>query len=950
MPSGCLSLFFADQILDKLPSLEEDEQLISPALKHELGKLKKVLSAVRATVLHAEGSRQRNKGLKCELYVDELCKVDFYFLENELCKVDFLVKELFCWVRETKRERERSVVVMPMLRRNLRNTTFTNLFLTNSPMKPFQMDIRWRREELEKYGGYVFDGFANISDRIKSGEEISIDSFGGDTEGETSSGKNKDQIIQSLIPPFPIWGRQNELLKSIGRRLLFENDDDDPDDVAINTLTNIFYFKYSSFFELGRREQVNMIFPERVINDLSTRLMQRYALLPLPVKYCFDYCSLFPRDYVIEVPLLLKLWMAQGFAVDEDMGRRYFEDLLARGFFQQLESDMLETTKCRMDSHAFALSAITSGSRYVLMRSDGQNYIPDAFHVSFDFHLYSQRQIPSDIIGRDFELIRSFLLPCQIKSKSDRGMIDPKKIHNIISPRHDSGSESVSDLLISKLDSLRSLDVHDLAIQSLPDYIDRLKHLRYLDVSRNPDIKLLPDSITKLWHLQTLKLSSCFGLRELPKDVKNLIHLRHLEIEGCFNLRYMPPHLGQLTNLQTLSQFVLNDDVRSAHDRKYCSQLKELGRLNSLRGELKIKNLSSIIAQDSAREAAALGDKQHLQSLTLEWGVGKGTSDQYKSQLEDLEPHQNLKELSLNDYRGVNLSSWLLSGNHVQLIKLALRRCHKCKVLPNVHFPALKSLVLDDMAVLEYIEDLFPSLQELWLTELPELKGWREVEVHEKPTFSCLSKLIIQDCPKLVSMPLFPTLEEELMLDSTSLKPFQETLALKNQASPPLSKLKNLCFVGTEELDDNRDHVIPWEALTSLRSLKLDHLPNLSRLPKGIQHLTSLQELSIWRCKMKVLPNWINNLKSLEKLAIWVCPKFKSLPQGISGLTSLKTLDIEDCPILLQRCQKATGADWDKIAHIPNKPSGVKIQPDDREDEFASSGRIYKYIIIINHH
>ncbi|KAL5540750.1 hypothetical protein UlMin_044073 [Ulmus minor] len=922
MASGCLSLFFADQILDKLPSLEEDEQLISPALKDELGKLKNSVSAVRAAFLCAEHSRQWDKGL---------ADGDFIFsLENYLCRVDLLVNELFCWVRETKRERERSVVVMPMLRRNLRNTTFTNLFLTNSPMKPFQKEMKKRREWLEERAGFVFDGFANTSDRIKSGEEISIDSFGGDTEGETSSGKNKDEVIQSLIPRSAFRGWQKELLKSIGRRLLFENDDDDPDDVAINTLTNIFYFKYSSFYLwgslLGWEGEVNLIFPERVLNDLSTRLMQRYALLPFPLKYCFDYCSLFPRDYVIEVPLLLKLWMAQGFAVDEDVGCRYFEELLNAGFFQQLESDVLETTKCRMDSHASALSAITSGSRYLLLRSDGRNYIEGAFHVSLDFHLYSQRQIPGRMISlgddwRASELIRSFLLPCQLKSKSDRGMIDPKKIHNIIFPDNDSERESVSDFLISKLDGLRALELQDLAIQSLPDYIDRLKNLRYLDVSRNPDIKLLPDSITKLWHLQTLKLSSCFGLRELPKDVKNLIHLRHLEIEGCFNLRYMPPHLGQLTNLQTLSQFVLNDDIRSAQDRKYCSQLKELGKLNSLRGELKIKNLSSIIAQDGACKDAALGDKQHLQSLTFEWGVGKGTSDQYKSQLEDLKPHQNLKELSLNDYWGVNLSSWLLSGNHVQLFKFTLRRCHKCKVLPNVHLPTLKSLVLDDMAALEYIEELFPSLQELWLTELPKLKGWR-VEVHEKSSFCCLFKLIIQDCPELVSIPLFPTLEEELMLDTTSLKPFKETLTMektqKNPVSPPLSKLKKLSLVDIDELKESIADEIPWGALTSLSVLKLDCLTNLDKLPSKLQHLTNLKELHIWRCKMTVLPEWIKDLQSLDKLAIWVCPYMKSLPEGIRSLSPLKTLEIEDCPTLLQRCEKETGADWDKIKHIPN--------------------------------
>ncbi|KAL5543392.1 hypothetical protein UlMin_007176 [Ulmus minor] len=859
-----------------------------------------------------------------------------------------------------------------MLRRNLRNTSFNSLFLTK-PIRPFQKEIKEVRERLEYYGRCVFGhGFDNFLDRIKSGEEISIDSFGGDTEGETSSGKNKDEVIQSLIPPFVTAHSVKELLKSIARRLLFQNDDD-PDDVAINTLTNIFYFKYSSFYH---EVDVNIIDPERVINDISVTWLQSYCNLPLHLKYCFDYCSLFPRDYVIEVPLLLKLWMAQGFIADEDVGRRYFEVLLAGGFFEKVESDMLETTKCRMDSHAFALSAFTSGSRYVLLRSDGRNYIPWTFHVSCDFHLHSERQIPTKLFERRWrfnELIRSFLLPCQLKSKSDRGMIDPKKIYNIISPHKDSdedlGRESVSDLLISKLEGLHALELHDLGIQSLPDYIDRLKHLRYLDVSRNPDIKLLPNSITNLFNLQTLKLSSCSGLRELPKDMKNLIHLRHLEIEGCYNLRYMPPHLGQLTNLQTLSQFVLNDDVRSAEDQKYCSQLKELGRLNSFRGELKIKNLSSILTKDGACKAAALSEK-HLQSLTLEWGVGKGTSDQYESQLEDLKPHQNLKELSLNDYWGVNLSSWLHSGNHVQLIKLALRRCHKCKVFPNVHLPTLKSLVLDDMAALEYIEDLFRSLQELWLTELPELKGWREVEVHDKPTFSCLSKLIIQDCPKLVSMPLFPTLEEELMLDSTNLKPFQETLRMektqKNPVSPPLSKLKNpslvdieelndevargipfqetltmektqknpvphplsklknLSLVGIDELKDSIADEIPWGALTSLSVLKLDCLTNLDKLPSKLQQLTNLKELHIWRCKMTVLPEWIKDLQSLKKLAIWVCPYMESLPEEIDKRIvcplppSLETLEIEDCPTLLQRCQKKIGADWDKVKDIPN--------------------------------
>ncbi|KAL5543538.1 hypothetical protein UlMin_007322 [Ulmus minor] len=454
-------------------------------------------------------------------------------------------------------------------------------------------------------------------------------------------------------------------------------------------------------------------------------------------------------------------------------------------------------------------------------------------------------------------------------------------------------------------------------------------------------------SITKLLNLQTVKLSSCFELRELPKGMKNLIHLRHLEIEECYNLRYMPPHLGHLTNLQTLSQFVLNDDVHSAEDQKYCSQLKELGTLHSLRGKLMIKNLSSILVKDGACKAAALGEKQHLRSLTLEWGVGKGTSDQYKSQLEDLKPHQNLKSLTLRAYGGVDLPSWPLSGNHVQLFKLALRRCHKLNVAPNAKLPFLKSLVLDDMAALEYLsdnhlEESFPSLQELWLTELPKLKGWWKVEVHDKHSFRCLSKLIIQDCPNLVLMPFFPTLDEELMLDTTSFVTFKQTMALEKTqnchwlTSPPLSKLKKLSLVGIDELKDSIADEIPWGALTSLSVLKLDCLTNLDELPSNLRHLTNLKELHIWRCKMTALPKWIKDMKSLEKLAIWVCHRMKLLPEGIRSLYSLKTLEIEDCPTLLQRCHEETGADWDKIKNITNRLGQL------------SAGNRYALIIQVN--
>jgi hypothetical protein len=103
-------------------------------------------------------------------------------------------------------------------------------------------------------------------------------------------------------------------------------------------------------------------------------------------------------------------------------------------------------------------------------------------------------------------------------------------------------------------------------------------------------------------------LALCSKLKELPRDMKELVNLMHLEIDGCERLTYMPRGLGLLTNLQTLSNFVVHKDPLSQHS----SGLKELEGLNNLRGYLSIENLRH--GKDGAAECkeANLKEKQHL--------------------------------------------------------------------------------------------------------------------------------------------------------------------------------------------------------------------------------------------------------------------------------------------------------------------------------------------------
>ncbi|XP_060670242.1 putative disease resistance protein RGA1 [Ziziphus jujuba] len=665
---------------------------------------------------------------------------------------------------------------------------------------------------------------------------------------------------------------------------------------------------------------------------------------PWNLKNCLAYCSLFPIDFEIDVKTLINLWIAQGFIYPsperhmEDVGYEYFRNLCWESIFQEVEKDENGiVSKCRMAPlmHQFVIEAAESisimlyGTQYL---ETSERELQWEEHVSFGFHLDSSSNY-ARLPGRGHR-IRTILLPSQMRLETEGTL-----------------GESFLDAIILRHKLLRVLDLHNLGIEMLPDSIGKLKHLRYLDVSQNSAIKSLPNSITMLLHLTVLKLSSCYGLQELPRDIHKLIRLRHVEIDWCYSLTYLPRGLGHLTQLQTLSEFVLSKDNRHS-----CS-LRQLAELNNLRGKLKIKNLENDI-YDS--KAAILKEKEHLTSLTLAWDldVHEVTA---KEQLDRLEPPSNIKELVLVRYHGIKFSGWFSSLNN--LVKFSLRNC-KCQDLPPLsHLSSLKVLILDQMTDLKYISNkyennhpssssasaaaaaFFPSLEELRLTELPNLEGWwggdnsLKATVSSLPSFPRLSKLMIEDCPKLSSMPLYTHLKEWLVLDNTSLETFQHIMnpftssqvpSETNKewsaastssavfASSSLSRLQSLCIIGIKKLDISYSDEIKWEGLRNLRFLRFDYLPKLNKLPEGLQHVTTLQELHIWRCNMKTLPEWIGKFKFLTVLGISVCPYLNSLPEAIKSLSSLVTLEIVDCPILLERCKSKTGADWHKIEHIPD--------------------------------
>ncbi|KAB2060029.1 hypothetical protein ES319_A11G349800v1 [Gossypium barbadense] len=239
------------------------------------------------------------------------------------------------------------------------------------------------------------------------------------------------------------------------------------------------------------------------------------------------------------------------------------------------------------------------------------------------------------------------------------------------------------------------------------------------------------------------------------------------------------------------------------------------------------------------------------------------------------------------------LTLWNTSSRPLkQTIKMNINAKAPSTSTSSLPLSKLKSFHVDNIEGLD-THTLDECLQHLTGLKNLEIRDCKEVDLEgmQWEPLKNLSRLVIDNVPKLVSLPIglqhlvqLKTLEIENCSGLRSLFPVFQHLTF----------LEGFSVSNCKELELSAAGIQIFQNYTSLCSLSLGNIPESRHLPELLQHLTNLQELDLID-----LPN------------------LTSLPDEMRCLTNLQMLQIIGNPQLKERCRRDIGTDWHKIAHIP---------------------------------
>ncbi|TXG47833.1 hypothetical protein EZV62_027127 [Acer yangbiense] len=635
-------------------------------------------------------------------------------------------------------------------------------------------------------------------------------------------------------------------------------------------------------------------------NSILPALRLSYSNLPSKLRQCFAYCAIFPKDFVIDKGLLIQLWMANGFIPftkkldPEDIGNEICNELCWRSFFEDIGDVFFYGKAFKMHDLVHDLAqSIMEDECFTKEIESSTNISKRTCHFASVNYQWNSYSFPKALY--QVGTLRTFLVHAAVSKKRGchlaelkdlnlGGYLLIKHLQRVVNPLNAKEANLVGKRNLRRLDLYWKDDDSDLEspedAEKVLEALEPHANLEHFVVSEYKGVQFpfwMRDHI--LNNVVDLSLSDCHNCSHLP-PLSLLASLRTLSLSRISRVMYIDdnfqgagimrgfPSLQNLTisDLPSLQRFSREDGREllpclTSLDISKCPKLT-LPRLPSVT-KLRVSDCNEVL----------LGSISNLKSLTL-------LSVSYNNKLTDLPQCMLLNLTSLN--------------------QLYIDSFSKLKCFPTelVGLGALETLHISWCNELE-------SFPEQGMEGLKSLKNLRLYDCRKFTTLSeglqhlsCLEKLTLAGCPELVALP-----DGIKYLNSLQhLEISSDRIEIQSWSEEPCG------FEPVYICPHNREEPIGSPTLAKL-----------AVLPEALQYVPALQSLYI-SCypNLASLPHWLGNLTSLQTLLINDCPKLSSLPASIQGLTKLQKLVFWKCPELVKRCEKESGEDWYKIAHIPN--------------------------------
>ncbi|KOM38779.1 hypothetical protein LR48_Vigan03g216100 [Vigna angularis] len=463
--------------------------------------------------------------------------------------------------------------------------------------------------------------------------------------------------------------------------------------LAVRTIGSLLFSKFEAKEWKYVRDSEIWNLPQKK-EDILPTLKLSYDLMPSYLRQCFALFSLYPKDYLFVNLEVITLWGALGLLrslkknmTQEDVANQYLYELQSRSFIQDFVSyGTAYTFKIHDLVHDLALFVAKDEC---LLVNPGIRSIPESIrHLSF---------VENDLDGNS------------ISSKS-------VGVRTILFPKAGVGAKSEAFFtLVSRYKYLHILDLSYSSVETLPDFIGKLKHLRSLCLHNNKKIRGLPDSICELQSLQELDLGGCMELEALPKGLRKLISLQDFVITT--KQAVLPEN--DIANLSSLQYLTIEccDNVESLFSGIELPYLKGLSVISC-------KRLESVPFDSKhfpAIETLCIGNCDKIE-------LSKGHEGQkFFLKL------KTIQFLSLPQIR--TLPHWL-QGSIKTLLCLRLDHCRNLEVLPDwlPMLTCLKALDIKGCPKLRSLPDginCLAALERLEIIVHPELFRKLTLQVRE---------------------------------------------------------------------------------------------------------------------------------------------------------------------------------------------------------------------------